>query len=323
MLRWLDIIKFVTTGNPIPDKRIEKSDQEWKNILTKEQYSFTRKKAGEKKLNSESPSFFEAEQYNCVCCNTLLFDSDQKLNSNSTLPIFSQPIKKNTIAYHKDRSFGFYQIEATCNTCDAHLGHVYRDDSVSGSLRYCINIIALKRINHNLKKATFGGGCFWCTEAVFEQLKGVEKVENGYSGGKISNPTYREVSSGITGHAEVIQFTYNPNIISYADLIKIHLTTHDPTITNTQATGTGSQYRSVIFYRNKEEKETAMKVIKEIQEKLEDPINTELVMFKHFFLAEEYHQNYYNNNKDKNVYCSAIINPKLRNFKKLYQDKLK
>ena len=180
-----------------------------------------------------------------------------------------------------------------------------------------------EQVENALKKATFGGGCFWCTEAIFQQLKGVEKVENGYSGGKISNPTYREVTSGVTGHAEAIEFTYDPNEISYSDLVKIHLTTHNPTTLNQQGADKGTQYRSIIFYRNEEEKTTALNVIKEVQKEYEDMIVTELAMFEQFYPAEEYHQNYYNENKDKNVYCAVVINPKLRKFKELYNSKLK
>lgn len=140
---------------------------------------------------------------------------------------------------------------------------------------------------------------------------------------KISNPTYREVTSGVTGHAEAIEFTYDPNEISYSDLVKIHLTTHNPTTLNQQGADKGTQYRSIIFYRNEEEKTTALNVIKEVQKEYEDMIVTELAMFEQFYPAEEYHQNYYNENKDKNVYCAVVINPKLRKFKELYNSKLK
>ena len=168
----------------------------------------------------------------------------------------------------------------------------------------------------------FGGGCHWCTEAVFQQLKGVTEVKSGYSGGDIVNPTYREVCSGMTGHAEVIEVTYNPNEISYEDLLKIHLTTHNPTTLNRQGGDRGTQYRSVIFYKNDDEKAIAEKTIETVQAVFDNKIVTEIAPFQAFFTAEKKHQNYYNDNSNRR-YCKAVIDPKLQKFKILYKDKLK
>lgn len=168
------------------------------------------------------------------------------------------------------------------------------------------------------KKLVIGGGCFWCTEAIFKELKGVSRVRSGYSGGKVKDPTYREVCYGRTGHAEVIEVTYNPQIISLDDLLIIHLTTHDPTTINRQGADQGTQYRSVIFHQNEEEKETAREVIDELQKHYSGQIVTEVLPFSDFYVAEEEHQNYYERNSMAG-YCRAVIDPKLSKFRKLHR----
>ena len=178
-------------------------------------------------------------------------------------------------------------------------------------------------INKNLQLATFGGGCFWCTEAVFQELKGVEKVVSGYSGGNVpGHPTYREICSGLTGHAEVIQITFDANIISYEDILLIFMTTHDPTTLNRQGADKGTQYRSVIYFHNDEQKVIALTVIKKVSEYYDNPIVTEISPLEVFYKAEDYHQDYYRNNKEQG-YCSFVITPKLSKLRKLYGDRLK
>jgi peptide methionine sulfoxide reductase msrA/msrB len=166
-------------------------------------------------------------------------------------------------------------------------------------------------------KITFGGGCFWCTEAIFKELKGVIDVKSGYSGGHIKNPSYREVCTGRTGHAEVIEITYDTDLVNFEELLLIHLSTHDPTTLNRQGADAGTQYRSVIFYRNEDEKAIAQSVISEVQSSLESPIVTELAPFDVFYVAEDSHQDYYRNNPDAG-YCQAVIAPKLVKFKDVY-----
>ena len=322
MLNWLNVLKFANNGNPEPDRRVEKTEEEWRSILSPEEFRITRQKGTERAHSSEMCNLFEPGLYACVCCNTNLFNSEEKFQSGSGWPSFTQPVKENAISYHKDKGFGMYRIETVCNTCDAHLGHVFQDGPMPSGLRYCINAIALKKVETNLRKVTIGGGCFWCTEAIFNELIGVTKVESGYSGGETRNPTYREVTSGYTGHAEVVQVTYDQSLISYEDLLKIHLTTHDPTTLNRQGADKGTQYRSVVFYRNEEERATAMNVIEKVQESYDDMIVTELKLFEAFYAAEDYHQEYYVNNQSK-AYCQAVINPKLKKFRELYRDKLK
>ncbi|MHC0445127.1 peptide-methionine (S)-S-oxide reductase MsrA [Flavobacterium sp. 3-218] len=173
----------------------------------------------------------------------------------------------------------------------------------------------------NISIATFGGGCFWCIEAVIQRLKGVESIQSGFAGGFIKNPPYREVRTGRTGHAEVIQVAFNPDIISYHDLILIFMTSHDPTTLNRQGADSGTQYRSIVLYHDEEQKEIAEKVFEEVAPAYPDPIVTELKPFEVFYKAEEDHQNYYNENKDAQ-YCQLVIDPKIQKLKKMYADKL-
>ena len=177
--------------------------------------------------------------------------------------------------------------------------------------------------NKNLQIATLGGGCFWCTEAVFQEVKGVEKVVSGYSGGNVpGHPTYREICSGLTGHAEVIQITFDADVISYEDILVIFMTTHDPTTLNQQGADRGTQYRSVIYYHDKVQKEIAEVVSKEIAPYYENPVVTEISPLDVFFEAEKEHQDYYRNNQEQG-YCSFVISPKLTKLRKLHSDKLK
>lgn len=174
------------------------------------------------------------------------------------------------------------------------------------------------------KVATFGEGCFWCTEAVFQRLNGVIKVESGYSGGTVPNPTYEAVCTGKTGHAEVSQITFDPSVISFKELLYVFFKTHDPTTLNRQGADVGTQYRSVIFYHDDEQKKISESVKQELEAaKIWDqPIVTEISPFKKFYKAEDYHQNYYNNNSNQ-PYCSFVITPKLEKFEKVFKDKLK
>ncbi len=170
---------------------------------------------------------------------------------------------------------------------------------------------------------TVGGGCFWCIEAVINEIRGVNKVVSGYTGGTApGKPTYREVCSGLTGHAEVVQVSFDPNVIAFEDLLIVFMTSHDPTSLNRQGGDVGTQYRSAIFYHNDGQREIAEKVIQEMQPYYENPIVTEIRPFKVFYEAEDYHQEYYKNNPDAG-YCSAVISPKLSRLRKMHADKLK
>ena len=179
--------------------------------------------------------------------------------------------------------------------------------------------------NAKLDTITFGGGCFWCTEAIFQRLNGVITVESGYSGGKIKNPSYKEVCTGMTGHAECTQITYDANKVSLAEILQVFFKTHDPTTLNRQGADEGTQYRSVIFYRNEDQKKTAEDIKTGLDKSgaFDSPIVTEVTPFSIFYKAEDYHQNYYNLNKEKNSYCTYVIVPKVEKFEKYFADKLK
>lgn len=175
-----------------------------------------------------------------------------------------------------------------------------------------------------LETATFGMGCFWCGEAVFQQLKGVRSVASGYSGGTVNNPSYEQVCSGLTGHAEVVQIEFDPKVITFDELLEVFWQTHDPTTLNRQGADLGTQYRSAIFYHNDKQQELAehYKGELEAEHAFRKPIVTEITEFSTFYRAEDYHQNYYNTHR-KDGYCSAIIRPKIAKVKKVFHDKLK
>lgn len=177
---------------------------------------------------------------------------------------------------------------------------------------------------HGLEQATFGGGCFWCTEAVFEQLEGVYSVVSGYSGGHLQNPSYKQVLTGMTGHAEVVHIAYNAKVVSYADLLEVFWKTHDPTTLNRQGVDIGPQYRSVIFYHNDDQRQLAARYKQKLNDSgaFDAPIVTEISPFRGFRPAEAYHQGYYEKN-GRLPYCRTVIRPKMEKLKKVFQDKLK
>jgi peptide-methionine (S)-S-oxide reductase len=175
-----------------------------------------------------------------------------------------------------------------------------------------------------VEKATLAGGCFWCLEAVYDQLDGVLDVVSGYSGGNVENPTYRQVLTGITGHAEVVQLTYDPQQISFHEILQVFFTIHDPTTLNRQGADVGTQYRSAIFYHSEEQKQASQALIREMESEgvWDDPIVTEVVPFEQFYPAEDYHQEYYANNPGQG-YCRMVIAPKVAKFRAKYTEKLK
>lgn len=184
--------------------------------------------------------------------------------------------------------------------------------------------MGISNSNGNPDTATFASGCFWCTEAIFQELEGVSNVESGYTGGHVKNPSYRAVCDEITGHAEATRIVYNPEKISFLELLEVFFMTHDPTSLNRQGADIGTQYRSAIFYHNEDQRRHAETIIKELDSKKiwDDPIVTEVVKAAEFYPAEDYHQDYFTNNPTA-AYCNFVIVPKLEKFRQVFRDKLK
>lgn len=330
-MNWNDVLDF-TRNNPAPDRKLVKSDEEWKQQLTPMQYRVTRRHGTERLFSGEHCSSFSPGIYSCVCCGTALFDSTVKFNSGTGWPSFTEPVKENAIHYKMDKSLFMKRVEMLCNVCDAHLGHVFPDGPRPSGLRFCINSVSLKKegakekeFGHKeatLKTATLGGGCFWCVEAIFDELAGVRQVVSGYAGGKAEAPTYRQVCNGGTGHAEVVQIDFDPQTISYADLLRVFLAMHNPTSLNRQGADKGTQYRSIILYHNKEQQATAQQVIAELQPHFDKPVVMEVIPFVKFYRAEENHQRYYSRDPAR-LYCQAVIDPKLQKLRKSFENLVK
>jgi peptide-methionine (S)-S-oxide reductase len=176
----------------------------------------------------------------------------------------------------------------------------------------------------HIEEATIGGGCFWCLEAIFLELRGVHAVKSGYAGGSMPNPTYKQVCSGTTGHAEVVQVRFDPSVIDYADLIRVFFGIHDPTTRDRQGNDKGPQYRSIILYADEAQRETATAVLKEIEAEgvFPDPIVTQIEPLEKFWPAEDYHDDYFRRNPNE-IYCAAVVGPKVAKFRKRFQDRLK
>lgn len=296
---------------------VEKTKAEWKAILTPDEYTITREQGTEKPFSSPLYENHETGVFYCVSCQNPLFASNTKFNSGTGWPSFFQALSTKSVDVAKDDSHGMSRDEVTCKRCHAHLGHVFNDGPEPTGLRYCMDGVALTFqkdiIKNKLSKATFGAGCFWCEEAVFESIKGVKEVYSGYAGGTKKNPTYEEVCSGKTGHAESFEVYYDSTQVSYQSLLRVFFASQDPTQVDAQGPDKGNQYRSILFYRSESEKKQATEYIANLTKTggYTKPIATQVVPFTVFWTAEAYHQNYVANHPE-NPYVQGESIPRMK-----------
>ncbi len=301
--------------NGMADK-INKAEDEWKHCLSPEAYKVMREKGTEMPFSGKYYKNKETGIYHCAACGNPLFGSDTKFDSGTGWPSFFQPVSRGAVETKTDESQGVIRTEVSCAKCGSHLGHVFDDGPEPTGLRYCMNSIALgfkqagqddreKDVKTNspgrptkahTQVATFGAGCFWGVEAEFRKVRGVVNATVGYTGGHTKNPTYEDVCSDSTGHAEAVQVEYDPSLVTYEQLLDAFWAMHDPTTPDRQGPDVGSQYRSAIFYHNEDQ----LKAAQASRERLEKSgklkrmkIVTEIVPASDFYRAEECHQRYF------------------------------
>ena len=319
--------------------KLNVSDAEWKKVLSPDLYAVAREADTERAFTGTMWNSETKGTYYCATCGLKLFKSDQKFTSSCGWPSFFEQENKNSIIFKDDNSYGMRRVEALCGRCNSHLGHLFDDGPEPTGKRYCMNAISLDFVpdatetKGNLDSSdseqakqtiVLGGGCYWCVEAVYENLEGVTNVVSGFAGGTVANPSYAEVCTGGTGAAEVVQITYDKTKTNLDEIFHVFFTVHDPTTLNRQGADVGTQYRSVIFYKNEEQKKAAESIITELNSAkvYGSRIVTTLEPFKAFYKAKDYHQNYYENNKDQ-PYCQMVIQPKIEKFEKVFKDRLK
>jgi len=287
-----------TLTDVVKTPRVVKTDEQWRAQLTAEQYKVARAKGTERAFCGVFHDNHQQGVYTCLGCGLPLFRSDAKFDSGTGWPSFFQPVADENIGTHTDLSYGMVRTEIHCKRCDTHLGHVFSDGPPTTGLRYCINSASLnfaeKEPDARMETAIFGAGCFWGVEEAFSKVSGVISTEVGYSGGITRNPTYEQVCSHTTGHAEVVKVEFDPSVVSYAKLLELFFEIHDPTSLNRQGFDIGDNYRSAIFFTIPQQEASARHAIARLEKEgtYRRPIVTQIELASPFYRAEEYHQQY-------------------------------
>ena len=265
--------------------------------LTPGERHILKDKGTEAPFSGEYNTHFEAGIFTCRACDNPLYESNTKFNSGCGWPSFDDEIE-GAITRYEDLSGGRLRTEICCKKCDGHLGHIFVGEQITiKDTRHCVNSLSIRfKAYSKLQRATFGSGCFWSVEKLFKATEGVYHSSVGYMGGDTEMPTYEEVCSGITNHAEVVNVYFNPEKVSYSNLLNLFWANHNPTTLNQQGLDRGTQYRSIIFYHTELQLKEIEQSIKEHQKNWENKIVTQVVCSSKFFRAEEYHQNYLNKN---------------------------
>lgn len=293
------------------------------NPLTPEEEKVIIGKATEAPGSGEYDHFDGKGLYVCRRCNAPLFRSTDKFDAHCSWPSFDDAVLGAVLSTPDTDGL---RTEITCARCYAHLGHVFLNEKLTPKdTRYCVNSLSMRfqpaeKAQSPAETAVLGGGCFWCTEATFKQVKGIVSVLPGYAGGTAPNPGYEQVCSGTTGHAEVIKITYDQQMISYEGILEVFFAIHDPTTPNRQGNDEGTQYRSIILYKDDLQQEIAQNVLGRLREEkiFDSPIVTEIKPLMEFYEAEAYHHDYYAKNPEA-AYCQAVITPKMAKFRKKLQ----
>ncbi len=305
--------------------KVIKTDEQWKKLLTSKQYYILREQGTERPFTSEYYDNHEEGIYLCAACKNPLFASNAKFDSGTGWPSYFKPYSSKSVNKSLDGSMGMSRDEISCQRCDGHLGHVFDDGPRPTGLRYCIDGDALLFTkNEKLKKLIVAQGCFWCVEEIYEAIKGVKEVTSGYAGGNENNPSYKQVGSGSTGHAEAVEIVYDSLLVSYDDLLTVYFNAGDITQVNGQGNDIGRQYRSIIFYNNEMERQKANEYIAKLNAsgQYSDKVAVEVVPYVNFYKAEGYHQDYVKLNPDE-PYVRSVSVPRYKKAIKFFPSLLK